>query len=98
MKKKPTLLFCIAMDAIGMVSFIFPGLGEFTDIVWAPLSAFIFFRTFGGKKGVIGGIISFIEEALPFIDIIPTFTIAWIYTRYFKTQPPDGNAKKIIDI
>jgi hypothetical protein len=32
-----------------------------------------------GKKGKVAGVISFLEELLP-IDIIPTFTIMWIYT------------------
>ena len=33
-----------------------------------------------GKKGKIAGIFVFIEEALPFLDIVPTFTIMWMYT------------------
>ena len=32
-----------------------------------------------GKEGKIAGIISFVEEILP-LDVIPTFTIMWIYT------------------
>jgi hypothetical protein len=68
---------CLIMDAIGMASYLIPGLGEGFDILWAPVSAFIFFRTFGGTKGLLGGVINMIEEALPGLDIIPTFTIMY---------------------
>ncbi len=75
--KKPSLLLCIIMDLIGMASFLIPALGEWSDLVWAPLSAYIFYQTFGGLGGAIGGGISFLEELIPFSDVIPTFTIAW---------------------
>lgn len=76
-QKSPSLLFCIIMDAIGMLSFAIPGIGEFSDVIWAPVSAIIFAKTFGGSKGVLGGIFNFIEEAMPGLDIIPSFTIMW---------------------
>jgi hypothetical protein len=79
MKKQPSLLLCIAMDAIGCATYFIPVIGEFGDIVWAPISAFIFYKAFGGKVGMLGGIFNFIEEALPGLDFIPTFTIAWIW-------------------
>jgi hypothetical protein len=72
----------MAMDAIGMLTFTVPLLGEFGDIVWAPISAMIFFVSFGGKKGAVGALFNFLEEILPFLDFIPTFTIAWLYFRY----------------
>ncbi len=75
--KSPSLILCIVMDIIGYSSFGIPLLGEFFDLAWAPLSAFIFYNMFGGKMGAFGSSISFIEELLPFTDFIPTFTIAW---------------------
>ena len=80
LQKSPSLLFCILMDALGMLSFTIPGVGEFADVIWAPVSAIILAKTFGGSKGVFGGIFNFIEEALPGTDIIPTFTIMWFLT------------------
>lgn len=80
MKKQPSLIFCIVMDLIGMGTYAIPGVGEIADIIWAPISAFIFYRTFGGRKGMIGGAINFVEELLPGTDFIPTFTITWFYT------------------
>jgi len=65
------------MDIIGYASYGIPVLGEFADIIWAPVSALIFFLSFGGWKGALGGIGNFIEELLPGTDFIPSFTIMW---------------------
>lgn len=73
----PNIAICILMDLIGMSSYIFPALGEFGDVVWAPISGFIFLKLFGGKLGAVGSVLNFLEEVLPFTDIIPSFTIAW---------------------
>jgi hypothetical protein len=37
-----------------------------------------------GKIGTVGGIFAFIEEALPGLDFIPTFTLTWFYTYVLK--------------
>ena len=79
---KSSLIFCLLMDFIGYASYAIPGLGEFADIIWAPISAFIFYRTFGGWKGAFGGLFNFVEELLPGTDFIPSFTIMWVY-QYF---------------
>ena len=74
----PNIGLCILLDLIGMASYILPGLGESADIVWAPISGFIFYKLFGGRFGIIGGVLNFLEEIIPFTDIIPSFTIAWV--------------------
>lgn len=86
-KTTPSLLFCIAMDLIGYASYALPVLGEFADIVWAPVSGFIFYKTFGGKVGVLGGIFNFLEELSPGLDFIPSFTIAWFMERSKQIKP-----------
>ena len=73
----PNIAICIMMDLIGMATYFFPGLGEFADIVWAPISGYVFFKMFGGRFGMIGGVLNFLEEIIPFTDVIPSFTIAW---------------------
>ena len=73
----PNIGICILMDLIGMASFALPGIGETFDLVWAPISGYVFFKLFGGRLGLIGGVLDFLEELLPFTDIIPSFTIAW---------------------
>jgi hypothetical protein len=70
------------MDLIGYATYAIPFLGEFADIIWAPISGIIFFITFGGWKGVLGGIGNFIEEILPGTDFIPSFTIMWFLQNY----------------
>lgn len=81
MNKQPSLFLCILMDVIGYASYGIPVFGEVTDIVWAPVSAFIFYRMFGGWRGAFGGLFNFTEELLPGLDFIPTFTIIWIWQR-----------------
>ena len=76
-KPLPSLSFCIVMDLLGYASFAIPFFGEFFDLIWAPISGLIYMRTFGGIKGVFGGGFAFLEELLPGMDIIPTFTITW---------------------
>ena len=77
------------MDILGYATYAIPFLGEFGDIIWAPISALIFYKTFGGWKGAFGGVFNFIEEALPFTDFIPSFTIMWLfkYLRNPQQQP-----------
>ncbi len=77
----PNIAICIAMDLIGMFTYAIPALGEFGDVIWAPLSAFIFYKIFGGRLGLFGGMFDFAEEILPFTDFIPSFTIAWFIRR-----------------
>ncbi|HEU0064286.1 MAG TPA: hypothetical protein VFQ58_04610 [Flavisolibacter sp.] len=81
-KPLPSLGACIVMDIIGSAVILVPFLGE---IIWAPISAFIFWRMFGFRKGFFGGIFSFIEELIPGIDFIPTFTIMW-FIQYAKSK------------
>ena len=76
-KKQPSLVCCILMDVIGYATYAIPFLGEFADILWAPISSIIFMISFGGWKGAVGGFGNFIEEILPGTDFIPSFTIMW---------------------
>lgn len=76
-RRGPSLVFCIAMDLIGYVTYAIPFFGEIADIFWAPLSSIIFFVTFGGWKGALGGLGNFVEELLPGTDFIPSFTIMY---------------------
>jgi hypothetical protein len=82
-KPMPSLLACLLFDFVGYASFGVPILGEFLDIVWAPVSALIFWKMFGFRKGFLGGAFSFFEELMPGLDFIPTFTINW-FLLYFK--------------
>jgi hypothetical protein len=87
-KQQSSLLFCILMDAIGYATYTVPFLGEFADVIWAPVSAFIFFKTFGGWKGAFGGVFNFVEELLPGVDFIPTFTLMWAWQNWMAKKQP----------
>ncbi len=89
-KPLPSLKVCLLLDLVGCAFIVIPFFGEFIDIIWAPISAFIFFRMFGGGvRGLFGGAFSFIEELIPGLNFIPTFTIAWFlqYAKRNKTTP-----------
>ena len=73
MNKYKKLALSIVLDAVGMIPI------PFLDIVWAPVSGYIMIKMYKGTEGKIAGIVSFLEEILP-IDIIPSFTIMWIYS------------------
>ncbi|RVT77335.1 hypothetical protein EOD40_05845 [Flavobacterium sufflavum] len=80
------LFLGILFDAIGMLSFSIPFVGEFSDVVWAPVSGFLMTKMYKGRIGKLGGIISFVEEFLPFTDVLPTFTLTWIYYYVIKKE------------
>jgi len=69
------------MDLLGCASYAVPLLGEVSDVIWAPISAIIFYRMFGGTLGTFGGMFNFMEELFPGLDFIPTFTISWVMQR-----------------
>jgi hypothetical protein len=78
------LLLGLLLDGIGMISFSIPLIGEFSDVVWAPIAALVMARMYKGRVGKVAGVLTFLEEILPFTDIIPSFTLTWIYTYYFQ--------------
>ena len=97
MKKTPPLIACILMDMIGYATYSVPVIGELADVIWAPISALVFFIMFRGWKGAFGGMFSFVEEIMPGLDFIPTFTIAWIW-RYFSRSKEHDSVQNTIYI
>ncbi len=83
-KKYQLLLLGLLFDGIGMISFMIPGIGEFTDLIWAPIAGWLMTRMYKGNPGKIAGLIAFIEEIVPGLDIIPSFTLMWLYTYVLK--------------
>ena len=84
--KMPSIWLCIFFDLVGMSSFFIPVYGEWIDMVWAPIAALMFYLLFGGRTGAIGAVGAFVEEALPFADILPVFTIGYFVRKYSKKQ------------
>ena len=85
--KYSKLTLSIIFDSIGYISLIFPPF----DFVWAPMAGYLMTKLYKGRTGKIAGIIVFIEEALPWLDVVPTFTLMWMYSLIFK--PEDKIAK-----
>lgn len=88
------LFWGLLFDALGMVSFLIPGIGEFSDIIWAPMAGWLMTRMYKGRAGQAAGVITFVEEMLPGLDIVPTFTLMWLYTYVLK----GSKAEKFIDV
>lgn len=74
---RPSLGTCLMMDFIGMASYFVPIFGETADIAWAFISAYCFYSWFHSSAGTIG---AFVEEVLPFTDIVPSFTLGYALT------------------
>ncbi|KAH9249666.1 hypothetical protein BASA81_012635 [Batrachochytrium salamandrivorans] len=70
------LIGSIVIDAIGVSTFALPGVGETFDVIWAPISGFIIQQVYGSPGFAFLG---FAEEILPFTDVLPTATIAWVW-------------------
>ncbi|WP_282122229.1 hypothetical protein [Algibacter mikhailovii] len=86
MNKYRILLIGIVLDAIGCISYVIPGIGEFADVVWAPIAGWLMTKLYKGKPGKIAALVAFVEEAVPGLDIIPTFTLMWLYTYVFNKE------------
>ena len=86
-KKYKLLLLSFVFDGVGMLSFLLPFIGEFSDVIWAPLSAFLIYKMYKGTAGKTAGVISFVEEAGIFgTDFLPTFTLTWVYKYLIKKE------------
>ncbi len=84
--KNKNLVLGILFDAIGMLSFTVPMVGEFSDVIWAPVAAYLMTRMYKGTAGKVGGVVTFLEEIFPFTDFIPSFTLMWVYNYFIKKQ------------
>jgi hypothetical protein len=69
------LALCLLIDFGGDLSELLPVLGEFTDLVYAPFAAAVL-RSLYKRNNVLFAV-EFIEELLPFTDVLPFATICW---------------------
>ena len=94
--KYKNLFLGLLFDVIGVVtsSWVVPALGDFADLIWVPLAVWLMTRMYKGKAGQAAGAVTFVEEFIPGLDIVPTFTIMWLYTYVFK----GAKKERIIEI
>ena len=79
----------ILLDLIGMATMLVPSWGTIVDLIWAPYAAFQINKMYRGTQGKIAAVVVFLEEILPGLDIIPTFTLMWLYTFILKKNASD---------
>lgn len=91
----PALWTCVVMDLIGCASYTVPVLGEVSDVIWAPISAIIFYRMFGSNLGAFGSVFNFMEELFPGLDFIPTFTLSWVVRKVTQSMRERKTAQKV---
>ncbi|MBT4918169.1 MAG: hypothetical protein HON09_01735 [Flavobacteriaceae bacterium] len=84
----------ILLDLIGMATMLIPFWGTIVDLIWAPYAAFQINKMYRGTQGKIAAVIVFLEEILPGLDVIPTFTLMWLYTFILKKNTPDAPEKR----
>ncbi|MBS9767874.1 MAG: hypothetical protein KGV44_10115 [Flavobacteriaceae bacterium] len=84
--KYAKLILCLFLDAVGYLSYVVFGLGETIDVVWAPLAGWLNYRLFKEEAGIGGALFTFVEEALPATDFIPSFTLTWLYVYFFSRK------------
>ena len=77
----------IIYDLIGMATLGIPVIGPLLDLIWAPIAAYLMKRMYKGNEGKIASVVVFLEEILPVTDMIPSFTLMWLYTYVWKKQP-----------
>ncbi len=75
------LALCILIDIVGSSSELIPIIGEATDVIWAPIAAVLMRNLFYGSNIVL--VLEFVEEVLPFTDILPLATLCWVLDTFF---------------
>lgn len=85
-RKQFKLILSLLFDGIGLLSYTVPFFGEGIDVIWAPISGLLLAYMYKGTVGKVAGILGFIEELIPMLDFIPTFTLTWLYTYVFKSE------------
>ena len=99
MNKNKLLRKSIVLDLISISTVFIPIAGTLIDMIWASYAAKQMNDMYEGKKGKIASIIVLIEELIPGLDVIPTFTLMWLYTFVWIKAPQmqaiiiDNNSK-----
>ena len=78
------LCICLTIDSIGSSTYLLPIIGESFDILWAPMQYYC--MSVLSKQNSLPCYFkyaSFMEEILPFTDIIPSATICWLWEYYY---------------
>ena len=69
-------IMCLIIDALGMSTYLIPGLGEAGDLAWAPIQKMLVKQVTGVDSNLV-----LAEELIPFTDIIPSATISYFMSK-----------------
>lgn len=73
------LVASLVIDFIGSSSYLLPGVGEAFDLAWAPTQTVLIMAMYDSSMPSLK-YISFIEEIIPFTDLLPSATLGWVRT------------------
>lgn len=71
------LLVSLLIDLLGSSSYLLPFVGEGFDLAWAPIQTILIMAMYDAVSPNLK-YISFLEEILPFTDVVPSATIGWL--------------------
>lgn len=89
------LIVCLLIDFVGSSSYLLPGVGEAFDVAWAPTQTIMIAAMFDHVSPNLK-YISFVEEILPFTDVIPSATLGWV--KEFGPIILGESGKKVMDL
>ena len=75
---------------LGSASYLIPVVGEVLDIAWAPLQTILIMAMYDSVSPNLK-YVSFVEEILPFTDVVPSATIGWVTEFGPQLLPALGN-------
>ena len=89
------LIVCLVIDFVGSSSYLLPGVGEAFDLAWAPTQTIMIAAMFDHVSPNLK-YVSFVEEILPFTDVIPSATLGWV--KEFGPIILGESGKKVMDL
>jgi hypothetical protein len=72
------LWISLFIDLIGSSSYLLPVVGEAIDLAWAPTQTLFLMALYDATSPNLK-YLSFVEEALPFTDVVPSASIGWAF-------------------
>lgn len=72
------LWISLVVDLIGSSSYLLPLAGEGFDLAWAPAQTILIMAMYDATSPNLK-YVSFLEEILPFTDVVPSACIGWAY-------------------
>jgi len=88
-------IVCLLIDFVGSSSYLLPGVGEAFDVAWAPTQTIMIAAMFDHVSPNLK-YLSFVEEILPFTDVIPSACLGW--AKEFGPVILGESGKKVMDL